>query len=158
MAGAGKGVEVRAPLLDRVVARAELHPIFGQPLAITTGFSLLTIWCGIICILPGQQEFAAVAALALAGTTATAWVLESSRLIWRARRRHASPRWLHAVRAVAGDDVTAHALARLIPRGRRQLDHVITRRDMIEQVGAERRRRREEAARATQVRMGGPAA
>lgn len=69
--------------------------------------------------------------------------MEGSRLVWRARNPQASARWLQAVRGVARDDVIEHALARLRAWRTRDRDYVITRRDVIEQIGAEHRRRRD---------------
>ena len=151
------GEEVRGPLLDRLIAWAELHPFLGQPLAVSTALALATAWPAMITLLPGRQAPAGALALLLASLAALTWIVEGSRLVWRARNPQASTRWLHAVRAVAGDDVMAHALAQLMQWQTRDHDYVITRRDVIEQVGAERRRRREAAARAHGVRIEGPA-
>lgn len=167
MSGAGEdsalpssmtGEKVRAPLLDRLVARVELHPIFGQPLAVSTALALATMWPAMITMLPGRQAPAAALALLLAGLAALAWVVEGSRFVWRVRNPQASTRWLHAVRAVAGDDVMAYAVAGLMAWRTRDRDYVIIRRDVIEQVGAERRRRREALTRAHGVRIDRPAA
>lgn len=152
------GEVIRTPLLDRLVAWAELHLIVGQPLACATLLSLSAMWPAMLCVLPGRQEPAAVVAMLLASSAVLAWVVESSRLLWRARHPYASVRWLHAVRTVAGDDVMTYALARLIPWRARDADHPFTRRDVIDQVGAERRRRHDAAERARGVRIGGPLA
>lgn len=148
--------DVGAPLFDRLVAWAELHPIFGQPLAFSTMLSLSAMSPAMITLLPGRQTLAGAAALFLAGSAMLAWVCEGSRLIWRARHRYASIRWLHAVRGVVGDDVMAAALARLSPRRRSDPDYAITRRDVIQQVGLERCQRREKGERERAVRISGP--
>lgn len=152
----GTNEAVRASLLDRMVAWVELHPIFGQPLAFSTMLSLSAMSPAMITLLPGRQTLAGAAALMLAGSAALAWVSESSRLIWRARHRYASIRWLHAVCGVVGDDVMAGALARLTPRRKSDPDYAITRRDMIQQIGLERSERRERAERERAVRITGP--
>ena len=152
----GTDEDARAPLFDRLIARAELHPIFGQPLAFSTLLSLSTMSPAMITLLPGRQTLAGAVARMLAGLAMCAWIAESSRLIWRARHRYASVRWLHAVRAVVGDDLMAGALARLLPRRTGDRDYAVTRRDMIQQVGLERRQRRETAERERAVRIGGP--
>ena len=152
----GTSEDVRPPLFDRLVAWTELHPIFGQPLAFSTLLSLSTVSPAMITLLPGRQMLAGAVAFTLASLAACAWIAESSRLIWRVRHRYASVRWLQAVRGVVGDDLMAGALARLLPRQTGDRDYAITRRDMIQQIGLERRQRRETAERKRAVRIGGP--
>lgn len=143
---------IRAPPFDRLVAQVELHPIFGQPLALSTISSLSAM----ITLLPGRQTLAGAVALILAGLAMCAWVAESSRLIWRARHRYAWGGWLHAVRGVFGDDLLAGASVRLLLRRTGDRDYPVTRRDIIQQISSEAPQGREKAERKRAVRISGP--
>lgn len=146
--GATDGV----PLVDRLVALFELSWLSVLPFGLVI-LTLGPIWVGTLAMAVfGGKTFAMLMLVVLA-----VWlvliVLELGRGIWTLRHPYASPRWLGAVSATIGEDVSVHALARLI----RQHDHdpayVVTRQDMAYAVRAERVARRSAARRAEGFRL-----
>lgn len=92
------------PMLDRLIARMEVSRTYPLPV-----ISILTFWLGLIALtIIGKMTGAApVAAGRLYVLVSLALVsLELGRDVWVQRHRYASPRWLHAVKAAVGHDVT----------------------------------------------------
>ncbi|HEX8555524.1 MAG TPA: hypothetical protein VF695_12515 [Sphingomonas sp.] len=144
---------VRASWLDRMVARIEIHPFFGYPMTISPLLSAALVPpVAIPAIVTGTSPFA-VTTLIVVGLTMLVTLGEAARALWVRRNSYASPRWLHAVRAVVGDEVMERALANLTLLRGREPDYVLTRQDIVEQVRLVRRERRDAAKRARGVRL-----
>lgn len=127
-----------------------------MPFAISTMLILcLAVPVGMVAaVLQDRATF--LLALGIAGLASLVGVPEGVRA-WRGLLRpHASPRWLHAVRGVVGDDVMVEAISALQLQHRRDPDYAIRRTDVIEQVQVARNRRREQRKRLRGVRLSGP--
>ncbi len=146
--GATDGV----PLVDRLIALFELSRLGAVP----SGLTILTvgpIWVGTLALaLFGGKTFAMLMLVVL-----VVWlvliVLDLGRGIWSLRHPYASPRWLRAVSAAIGEDVSVHALARLIRQHDHDPDYAMTRHDMANAVRTERAARRNAARRAEGFRL-----
>ena len=143
--------EASIPVLDRFVARLEVSRTYPCPVV-----SILTFWAGLIA-LTVVDKVTGTTPLVASRLYAVAWALvvglELGRDVWVQRHRYASPRWLQAVDAAVGHEVTVHALAALIRQHEHVLDYVVTRSDLRFEVQAERVRRREAARRAEGFRL-----
>lgn len=141
----------RVPVFDRLIARMEVSRTYPFPVF---GFVLLwvgTIGFAVIARMTGTQPL-------LAGRIyGAAWLLvvglELGRDMWAQRHRYASPRWLRAVGAAVGNDLTVHALADLVRRHQHDPGYVVTRPDLRSAVQTERARRREAVRRAEGFRL-----
>lgn len=133
-------------ILDRLIARMEVSRTYPMPVV-----SLLTFWAGLIA-LTIVAKMTGAAPVTAGRLCVLAWLvvvgLELGRDIWVQRHRYASPRWLQAVEAAVGHDVTVHALAELIRQHQHELNYVVTRSDLRFAIQQERARRREAARRA----------
>ena len=142
-----------SPILDRLVARIELHPFWGMPFAISTivilGLAIPLMMAGAVL----DHRSTMLIGLGIAALGGLIGIPEGARA-WRGLLRpYASPRWLHAVRSVVSDDVMVEVLATLQLQYRRELDYAIRRTDVIQQVQLLRNRRRDRARRAQGVRL-----
>ena len=142
---------VAVPVLDRLIARMEVSRTYPMPMV-----SMLSFWAGLIG-LTVIHKVTGAAPVILARSCGVAWLLvvglELGRDMWAQRHRYASPRWLRAVDAAVGNDVTVHALAALIKRHEHDPDYVVTRSDLRFEIQAERARRRDAARRAEGFRL-----
>lgn len=139
------------PVFDRLIARMEVSRTYPFPV-----FSFVLLWVGmigfaVITKVTGSQPILAGRVYGIAWLLVVA--LELGRDMWAQRHRYASPRWLRAVDAAIGNNVTVHALADLIQRHQHNPDYVITHPDFRSAVQAERARRREAARRAEGFRL-----
>ena len=143
--------EASIPVLDRFVARLEVSRTYPCPVV-----SILTFWAGLIALTVVDKVTGTTPVVA-SRLYAVAWALvvglELGRDVWVQRHRYASPRWLQALDAAVGHEVTIHALAALIRQHEHELDYVVTRSDLRFEVQAERARRREAARRAEGFRL-----
>ena len=143
--------EASIPVLDRFVARLEVSRTYPCPVV-----SILTFWAGLIALTVVDKVTGTTPVVA-SRLYAVAWALvvglELGRDVWVQRHRYASPRWLQALDAAVGHEVTVHALAALIRQHEHELDYVVTRSDLRFEVQAERARRREAARRAEGFRL-----
>ena len=133
-------------MLDRLIARMEVSRTYPVPVV-----SILTFWAGLI-VLTTVEKVTETTPVAAGRLYAVAWALvvgfELGRDVWAQRHRYASPRWLQAVEAAVGHDVTVYALADLIRQHEHEPDYVVTRSDLRFTIQQERARRREAARRA----------
>ncbi len=134
------------PMLDRLIARMEVSRTYPFPV-----ISILTFWLGLIALtIIGKMTGAAP--VTAGRLYVLAWLgvlgLELGRDVWVQRHRYASPRWLQAVEAAVGHDVTVYAVADLIRQHEHEPDYVVTRSDLRFTIQQERARRREAARRA----------
>lgn len=134
------------PMLDRLIARMEVSRTYPLPV-----ISILTFWPGLIALMIVTQMTGA-APVTAGRLYVLAWLvvvgLDLGRDVWVQRHRYASPRWLQAVEAAVGHDVTVHALAALIRQHRHDPNYVVTRSDLRFAIQQERAQRREAARRA----------
>jgi hypothetical protein len=134
------------PMLDRLIARMEVSRTYPLPIV-----SILTFWSGLIA-LTTVGKLTGAAPVTAGRLYVLAWLvivgLELGRDVWVQRHRYASPRWLRAVEAAVGHEVTVHALAELIRQHQHDPDYVVTRADLRFAVQQERVKRREAARRA----------
>jgi len=133
-------------MLDRLIARMEVSRTYPLPV-----ISILTFWPGLIALMIVTQMTGA-APVTAGRLYVLAWLvvvgLDLGRDVWVQRHRYASPRWLQAVEAAVGHDVTVHALAALIRQHRHDPNYVVTRSDLRFAIQQERAQRREAARRA----------
>ncbi|WP_298273826.1 MULTISPECIES: hypothetical protein [Alphaproteobacteria] len=133
-------------MLDRLIARMEVSRTYPIPVG-----SILTFWPGLIA-LTAVGKLTGAAPVTAGRLYVLAWLvvmgLELGRDVWVQGHRYASPRWLQAVEAAVGRDVTLHALAELIRQHQHEPDYVVTRSDLRFAIQQERARRREAARRA----------
>lgn len=144
--GASINRGAHVPVLDRLIARMEVSRTYPFPVV-----SILSFWAGLIALaIVNKMTGAAPVTTGRLYVLAWLWVvgLELGRDVWAQRHRYASPRWLRAVEAAVGHDVTVHALAELIRQHEYERDYVVTRSDLRFAVQQERARRREIARRA----------
>ena len=148
-----------SPFLDRLVVRIELHPFWGMPFAISTmsilGLAMPLLMAGLIL----DHRSTMLIGLGIGGLGGLIGIPEGARA-WRGLLRpYASPRWLHAVRSVVGDDSMVEVLAALQVQHRREPDYAIRRTDVIQQAQLLQNRRRDHARRGQGVRLdsAGPA-
>lgn len=144
--GASVGRATKVPMLDRLIARMEVSRTYPFPV-----ISILSFWVGLIA-LTIVNKMTGAAPVTAGRLYVLAWLvvvgLELGRDVWVQRHRYASSRWLQAVEAAVGHDVTVHALAELIRRHEHEPDYVVTHSDLRFAVQQERARRREAARRA----------
>lgn len=137
--------------LDWLIARMEVSRTYPMPV-----MSILSFWAGLIGLTVIHKVTGATPVV-LARSCGVAWLLvvglELGRDMWAQRHRYASPRWLRAVDAAVGNDVTVHALAALIRRHEHDPDYVVTRAYLRSAVQAERTLRRDAAHRAEGFRL-----
>lgn len=133
-------------MLDRLIARMEVSRTYPFPVV-----SILSFWAGLIA-LTIVNKMTGAAPVTAGRLYVLVWLvvvgLELGRDVWVQRHRYASPRWLQAVEAAVGHDVTVHALAELIRQHEHEPDYVVTRSDLRFAVQQERSRRRDAARRA----------
>lgn len=136
----------KVPMLDSLIARMEVSRTYPLPVV-----SILTFWPGLIALTIIAKMIGA-ASVTAGRLYVLAWLMvvgmELGRDIWVQRHRYASPRWLRAVEAAVGREVTVHALAELVRQRQHDPDYVVTRSDLRFAVQQERARRREAARRA----------
>lgn len=100
--------EASIPVLDRFVARLEVSRTYPCPVV-----SILTFWAGLIALTVVDKVTGTTPVVA-SRLYAVAWALvvglELGRDVWVQRHRYASPRWLQALDAAVGHEVTVHAL------------------------------------------------
>ena len=154
MSRAGEGG--RASLLDRLIEKGDLATS-GLPMSpLLLAAPIPFVVPPLVAILD-EKWFAGLALLV--SLVPLLWLG-----LWLARAMHgwsnpyASPRWLHAVRGVVGDETMTDLLIELDRQHARELDHVITRREVADAVAVRRWRARQAKKLARGVRLGGPVA
>ena len=139
--------------LDWLVARIELHPFWGMPFAIST---MIILCLAMPLMMAGfilDHRSTMLIGLGIGGLGGLVGIPEGARA-WRGLLRpYASPRWLHAVRSVVGDDLMAEVLAALQVQHRREPDYAIRRTDVMQQVQLLQNRCRDDARRGQGVRL-----
>lgn len=144
---------VKTPFPVRLLTRAELNQFWGEPSATVVVFGL---WLAVLMVVGAPTHQHPLLKLFALIWCALGFLFAIGEL-WRSWRNllqpYASPRWLHAVRAVVGDEMVEQVLAALAFSRRGDPDYVIRRSDVIEEVRTERHKRREAARRARGVRL-----
>lgn len=146
----------RASLLDRLIAKGDVAT-GGLPMSPMLLAAPIPFVVPPLVTIVGERWFAGLALLI--SLLPLLWLG-----LWLARAMHgrlnpyASPRWLHAVRGVIGDETMTDLLIELDRQHAREPGHVITRREVADAVAVRRWRARDAKKRGRGVRLGGPVA